>query len=145
MIGVRGKRINKMRLRERASAKAARPGTRYKSGFEITLADQMTREGMNFTYEQVRLPYTIDYTYNPDFQLENGIIIEAKGLLDDNDRRKLIAVKKAYPTLDIRIVFQNANAKVRKGAKLTYAAWADKYGYKWAHKAIPQEWLNERK
>jgi len=51
------------------------------------------------------------------------------------------AVKKQWPKMDIRFVFQNANNKLNKRSKTTYAQWADKHGFPWAHKRIPEEWL----
>lgn len=40
-------------------------------------------------------------------------------------------------------MFSNANARIAKGSKTTYAMWADKQGFQWAHKTIPDEWLSE--
>ena len=52
------------------------------------------------------------------------------------------AVKKQNPELDIRFVFQAPYNKLYKGAKSTYAQWAEKNGFKWAHySSIPVEWL----
>ena len=48
-----------------------------------------------------------------------------------------------YPDLDIRLVFQNANTKIHKGSKITYGAWAQKHGFKYASSSIPAEWLKE--
>ena len=50
-------------------------------------------------------------------------------------------IKKQYPELDIRFVFMNANNKIYKGSKTTYAMWANKHGFEWAEKNIPEEWL----
>lgn len=52
-------------------------------------------------------------------------------------------IRETYPDLDIRFVFSNAKARISKGSKTTYAMWADKYGYPWAHREIPEEWLSE--
>lgn len=90
--------------------------------------------------------YTIpasDHQYTPDFQLANGILIEAKGLFDVDDRRKHLLIKKQYPHLDIRFVFQNPKNKIYKGSKTTYADWCDKYGFKYATKLIPASWFKE--
>jgi hypothetical protein len=110
-----------------------------RSGFERTLAAQMRAENVSFEYETLKIPYTLEGVYNPDFILENGIIIEAKGLLDRDSKRKMIAVKKQHPELDIRIVFMAADRKI-PGGKQTHAQWADKAGYIWADGKIPEEW-----
>ena len=47
--------------------------------------------------------------------------------------------------LDIRIVFQSAKTKIRKGSKTTYGMFCDKHGIMWAEKQIPESWLREKK
>lgn len=99
-------------------------------------------------YEQSYLNYTIPesvHKYTPDFILSNGIIIEAKGLFEVNDRKKHLLIKKQYPHLDIRFVFQNPHNYLYKGAKSTYADWCHKYGFKYATKLIPDAWFTESK
>lgn len=81
--------------------------------------------------------------YTPDFLLDNGIIIESKGFFDAEDRRKHLCVREQHPELDIRFVFDNALAKLNKGSTTTYADWCDANGFKWSHKVIPQEWIDE--
>lgn len=77
--------------------------------------------------------------------MRNGIIIEAKGLFETKDRQKHLLIKKQYPHLDIRFVFQNPKNTLYKGSKTTYADWCDKNGFKWATKLIPATWFKERK
>jgi hypothetical protein len=71
------------------------------------------------------------------------IYIETKGYLSPRDRRKMELVKLSNPDEDIRFVFQNANNKLNKRSKTTYGEWATKKGFKWAHKQVPQEWIEE--
>jgi hypothetical protein len=52
-------------------------------------------------------------------------------------------VRSQHPSIDIRFVFSNAQAKVSKLSGTTYAMWAEKHGFKWAHRVIPPEWLTE--
>lgn len=113
----------------------------YKSGFERTLSVQLAQSNVKWTYETLELPYVLSRTYNPDFILENGIIIEAKGLLDRDSKAKMAAVKKQYPDLDIRFVFMYADKKV-PGSKQTHGQWATKNGFPWADGRIPEEWLH---
>lgn len=117
--------------------------TKYRSGFERTLVTQLKRAGVKFTYESLKLPYQTFHNYYPDFVLENGIVIEAKGKLDQDTRAKMIAVKKAYPDLDIRFVFMRADNKISRGSKTTYGMWAERNGFKWADGVIPEEWFSE--
>ena len=119
----------------------------FRSGLEETLEQEILRAGLKVFYERFRVPYTIPskvHKYTPDFALPNGIVIEAKGLFQTADRQKHIMVRGQAPDLDIRFVFSNANAKIAKQSGTTYAMWADKYGFKWAHRHIPPEWLTEK-
>ncbi len=121
---------------------------KYRSGLEIALSAQMLKVKIPFEYESLRLGFlqpSIDRSYTPDFILDNGIIIEAKGQLDSDDRKKMILVRKTFPNLDIRFVFSYANGKIYKGSKTTYASWSAKNGYLCATKSIPIAWLKEDK
>lgn len=113
-----------------------------RSGFERTLAQSLTKRKVKFGYETLKLPYTLSHFYKPDFILDNGIIIEAKGQFRPGkaEGSKMIAVRDQHPHLDIRFVFYNAHAKIG-GQKQTYAQWAEKNGFIWAHEEIPDEWL----
>lgn len=114
-----------------------------KSGFERTIVANLKARKIKFTYEELVLPYILHGEYHPDFVLkDSGIIVEAKGLLDQASKRKMMAVRKQYPDLDIRFVFMNAEKKV-PGTKQTHAQWATKNGWKWADGEVPQEWLSE--
>lgn len=113
----------------------------YKSGFERTLAAQLSMSGVGWAYEDREVPYILEGTYHPDFRLvDSGVLIEAKGLLDRESKRKMVAVKQQHPELDIRFVFMSANKKI-PGTKQTHAQWAEKNGFKWAEGSIPDEWL----
>ena len=41
------------------------------------------------------------------------------------------------------MLFYNANQKIKKGSKTSYADWCDKHGIKWADKKIPPEWIED--
>lgn len=114
-----------------------------KSGFERTLAAQLRKAKVGFKYEPIKLPYVIEHNYHPDFVLDNGIIIEAKGKLDALTRAKMIAVKKAHPTLDIRFVFMRGGNKLSKRSQTTYMQWAEKNGFPASDGVIPESWLNQ--
>ena len=102
----------------------------------------MDAKGVEWEYETLEIewqPKTKKYV--PDFILPNRVIVECKGKFDADDRAKHAAIKEQRPDLDIRLLFQNAYNKLRKGAKMTYAEWCDKHGITWAHKTLPREWL----
>ena len=114
----------------------------YRSRLEERLARWLELNGHPFEYETLKLPYQIEAVYTPDFILPNGVIIEAKGYFKPEDRRKMLAVKRLHPDLDIRLVFQQPLNTLTKVSKTTYAAWADKHSFPWAaaHN-IPPEWF----
>lgn len=118
---------------------------RYRSGLEKEVAAYLKDNQKQVRYEKLKIEWVdLRYrTYTPDFQLDNGIFIETKGIFDSDDRRKHLEVRKQHPELDIRFVFSNANAKLYKGAKSRYCDWCEKNGFMWAHRVIPQEWLQE--
>ena len=118
----------------------------YRSGLEDKLAKQITEAGQVVRFETIKVRYTVpqkDHTYTPDFPLDNGIIIEGKGIFEAQDRAKHLLIKAQYPELDIRFVFSRASAPITKGSKTTLADWCKKYGYKFAEKVIPPEWFRE--
>jgi hypothetical protein len=53
-----------------------------------------------------------------------------------------LLIKEQHPDLDIRLLFQNAYNKIRKGSKTTYAMWCEKKGILYAHKQVPKSWLS---
>ena len=119
----------------------------FRSGLEEKVADYLTSKGVGFSFETLKVPYVKPETkhiYTPDFILDNGIIIETKGRWLLDDRKKHILIRKQHPNLDIRILFQNANAKIRKGSKTSYADFCEKHGIPYAHREIPVAWLKEK-
>jgi hypothetical protein len=117
----------------------------YRSGLEEDTAAYLKKKKVKFTYEKEKIKW-VDLkvrTYTPDFVLANGIIVETKGRFISVDRRKHKEIKKQFPELDIRFVFNNSRAKLYKGAKSSYGDWCEKHGFKYADKVIPDEWLEE--
>lgn len=116
----------------------------FRSKFEESIWDVAKRSRKKLEHEPHFIPYVMKGSYLPDFILPNGIYIEAKGYLDAAACRKMKAVKASNPHLEIRFVFQNANGKRNKRAKLRNWEWADKHGFKWAEGTIPLEWWKEK-
>jgi len=116
----------------------------FRSGLEYRVACQLEDLGVAYEYEQLKVKYQRrESTYTPDFELPNGIIIEAKGRFKSEDRSKHLRIKEQHPELDIRFVFSNSSNKLNKNSNTTYAGWCEKHGFKWSDKVIPVEWLNE--
>lgn len=107
-----------------------------KNNFERKIHNQLKRAKVVFKYEPERIPYVIAGHYIPDFIINTPtgtLYIETKGYLRPEAKRKLIAVKKQHPELDIRIVFYEQ--------RKSNSRWAERCGFKWAVSTIPQEWI----
>lgn len=108
----------------------------YKNLFEANVAKQIKRSKVPFSYEPVRIPFVIASHYIPDFVLSTPlgkVYVECKGYFRPEDKRKLLAVKRQNPSLDIRILFWSKRP--------SYIKWAEKHGFKWAVEKIPKDWL----
>jgi hypothetical protein len=122
----------------------------FRSGLEEKTADQLQANNISYGYETLKLPWVrpaVDRKYTPDFILTKAdgtnLVIETKGRFVLEDRQKMVHIKNQYPDMDIRFVFSNAHAKLRKGAKTSYAQWCEKEGFLYADKTIPVEWLSD--
>ena len=116
--------------------------SKFRSGLEEQIAKLLTGLGVTYEYESCKVPYIIQHHYHPDFILPNHVYLEAKGYWSATDRRKIAAVKKDNPDLDIRMVFQAPYNKISKRSKTTYAQWGERHEIPWAHfHDIPLDWL----
>ena len=122
---------------------------KYRSGSERRLATLLEAAKCLFQFEPYYIQYRVEQTrkYLPDFVLPNGIILEVKGRFTAADRQKQLLVRKSNFFEDIRIVFDNPNNKLYKGAKSTYADWCSKHGIIFCsakdHKVI-RSWISEQ-
>jgi len=117
----------------------------FRSGLEERIANELKSFRVRYEFEETKLKYTKPekiHTYTPDFYLpKQNIYIETKGLFTSQDRQKMRFIKEQHPNIEIRFIFSNAKAKISKKSKTTYGMWAEKYGFKYADKNIPKEWL----
>lgn len=119
----------------------------FRSGLEKKNAIFLEQQGQEVRFEILKIPYVVPETnrsYCPDFVLDNGIIVETKGKLEPKDRAKHLFIKQQHPELDVRFVFSRPFDKIYKGSPTTYAQWCEKYGFKWASRMIPDQWLREK-
>lgn len=91
-------------------------------------------------YESERIPYIIEGNYIPDFPVKSKktgrkMYIEYKGHFRPEAKRKMVAVKKLNPHLDIRIVFYKR--------KLSDVRWAERHGFPYAIGTVPEHWVEE--
>ena len=116
--------------------------SKYRSKLEESVAELLDVLKISYEYESSKVSYTIQHHYIPDFVLPNHVHLETKGYWDANDRRKVLAVKRDNPDLDLRMVFQAPYNKISKKSKTTYAMWCEKHAIPWtSFHNIPLEWL----
>tara|TARA_Y100000817_G_scaffold270167_1_gene228109 strand:- start:307 stop:729 length:423 start_codon:yes stop_codon:yes gene_type:complete len=115
---------------------------KFRSKLEESVASLLEGIGVSYQYESEKLSYTIQHYYTPDFILPNYVYLETKGYWSPEDRRKVLAVKRDNPGIDLRMVFQSPYNKISKNSKTTYAKWCDKHEIPWtAYHEIPMDWL----
>jgi predicted nuclease of restriction endonuclease-like RecB superfamily len=111
------------------------PKTRNK--FEARIDQQLRAACIAFSYESAKIPYVIAGHYIPDFIIETKtgkVYLETKGHFRPEAKRKMAAVKKMHPELDIRIIFYSrSKPNVR---------WAEKHGFKYAFHSVPDDWID---
>lgn len=121
--------------------------SKFRSGLEERVARQLEKAGVEYKYETLVISFIKpeeNGRYTPDFILPNGIIVETKGQFVTSDRKKHKIIKKQFgDEYDVRFVFSNPKTRIGKKSKTTYADWCFKYGFKYAAKDIPQEWIDE--
>ncbi len=106
--------------------------------FETRIYNQLKKAKVPFKYESEKIPYVLAGHYIPDFVVTTAlgkIYIETKGYFRPEAKRKMVAVKRLHPELDIRLVFYSATKSNK--------SFADRHGFKYAVGTIPEEWLNE--
>jgi hypothetical protein len=128
-------------------ARNARSGI-YRSGLEERNHAHIEKLGFTASFEGYQVQYVVparEATYNPDFVLSNGIIVETKGLWEVADRQKHLLIREQHPELDIRLVFSSSKSKLYSGSKTTYGMWCEKHGILYADKLVPLVWLKEKR
>lgn len=120
-------------------------GIKFRSKFESEVAKQLEAADMPYEFETQTVIYVEPANtrkYIPDFILNNGIMVEAKGRWTVHDRKKIVLVIEQNPKLDLRMLFQRDHF-LNKGSKTRYSKWCEKRGIKYAVGSVPQEWLDE--
>ena len=117
-----------------------------KGTFEERVIDDLNVRDVPYMYEPEKLAYYVERHYVPDLKV-GTMYVELKGYFRQDAQRKMKAVKAQHPELDIRFVFQNANATIqgakkrKDGSKMTCAEWAERNGFVYSEGTIPEEWL----
>ena len=117
-----------------------------KGTFEDKVICDLDERGVPYMYEPDKIAYYVERHYIPDLKI-GTMFVELKGYFRQDAQRKMKAVKAQHPELDIRFVFQKADAKIngakkrKDGTNMTCSEWAERNGFVWAETTIPKEWL----
>lgn len=117
-----------------------------KSIGEVRCAADMDKRGIKWVYERDTLRYQhLPQKYTADFTLiDNGdLLIEYKGKMTNDTRKKMLSVKRSNPDRKICIVFEKANNKLSSRLNSTrYHEWAEASGFDWNEGTVKEEWLD---
>lgn len=88
--------------------------------------------------------YTADFA----FTSKSGklILVECKGhplAWTGKTRSKHQAIKKQFPDMDLRFIFNNKHGKISARSKTTNADWCKRQGFLCETDTIPHSWINE--
>jgi hypothetical protein len=118
-----------------------------KSIAEIRCAAWLIRNNVKYDYESEKWTYQYEPAhYTPDFVLPGrDFVIEVKGKMTKDVRKKLLAIQKSNPSKKVFVVFERAKNKIASGSKTTYGTWADKHNFTYGD-VIPEEvWFHDTK
>lgn len=81
--------------------------------------------------------------YRPDFYIpEFDFYIELKGAFSSRDRTKMLAVRKANPDIDFRILLL-ADNKINKNSEKRYSDWCNEHEWVWyLGRNPPDKWFS---
>lgn len=123
---------------------------KFRSGYESKAYKSLKDRGIDFTYEEEKLPYVVPQRkayYLPDMVIarEDGskLYLEFKGQFSAADRRKMELVIEQHPDKEIAMVFMRNN-KLRKDSRTSYTDWCHKRGIKCTVSAsghVPDSWI----
>tara|TARA_Y100000114_G_C11626188_1_gene262110 strand:+ start:223 stop:603 length:381 start_codon:yes stop_codon:yes gene_type:complete len=114
---------------------------KFRSNFEATVAKTLK----GFEYEPFTVPYVINRKYCPDFvHSATGTLVECKGFFREGDTKKYTSIRDSLPEGQTLVfVLMNPTKKVRKGSKITMAAWCNKQKIRWYSLNTLEELIND--
>jgi predicted nuclease of restriction endonuclease-like RecB superfamily len=115
-----------------------------KSIGEVRCAADMDKRGIRWKYEDEKLTYQHEpQKYVPDFTIldTDDLLIEYKGKMTNETRKKLCSIKRCNPDKRICLVFEKSKNKLSARAKMRYWQWAEKEGFDWSELYVKDEWF----
>lgn len=130
----------------------------FASIFEKVIYDDAKSRGINIKYEPVTIEYwkrspkgaicadcnstniKVPGKYTPDFELDGGVFVEAKGFFKPEKRSRMEDFIRSKPRILLKFLFAQDNWMTKK-KKHKYSDWAKKMGVDFAiGKKIPEQW-----
>ena len=95
------------------------PKIQYRSRFEEDVAKLLRSQKQRIRYEKLSVKYAVQMfrLYKPDFILNNGIIIEAKGWFKPIDRVKHLFIKILRHATAIGVISMGFYGQIRRYQK----------------------------
>jgi predicted nuclease of restriction endonuclease-like RecB superfamily len=117
-----------------------------KSIGEVRCAADLDTQGIKWKYEHETLSYQHrPQKYTPDFTLvdNDDLLIEYKGKMTNETRKKLLSIQRCNPKRRLCIVFERPNNKLSSRPNATrYWQWAERNGFKWSEQVIDPSWID---
>jgi len=114
----------------------------YRSLLEKRVSLELPSE-IKGNYETHKISYLVEHVYTPDWSIDDTKFLEVKGYFRASDRAKHLHIKEQHPEIEVMFIFGDANNKIHKNSKTTYADWCEKYNFRYTDvkKGIPKEWF----
>lgn len=117
-----------------------------KSIGEVRCAADLDKRGIKWKYEAETLSYQHEpQSYTPDFLLyaDDNKLVEYKGKMTGDTRKKILAIKRCNPDRKLYLVFEQPNNKLSsRPNSQRYWQWAEKHGIEWGDRYVRDEWFN---
>ena len=123
-----------MKISKRTARKEALDNG-FRSKFEFDFSKKLKSMRKVVKYEADKIIYMQPEqtkTYIPDWKICNKTYCETKGIFVSSDRKKILAVIRDNPDINLYILFQNSKLTLSKKSKTTYGEWCTKNGIIWA-------------
>jgi predicted nuclease of restriction endonuclease-like RecB superfamily len=117
-----------------------------KSIGEVRCAADMDSKKIEWKYEIEKLRYQHKVqTYTPDFLLADGTLIEYKGKMTNETRKKLLSIKRCNPKRRLCIVFEKPDNKLSsRPNSQRYWQWAEANQFEWSDQVVDPRWVHRR-
>lgn len=116
---------------------------KFKSLLERDFAKLLKKQKIAFKYEEDRIPYVRQSSYTPDWKIGPKTYLETKGEFTSSQRSNLLSFREQHPDIKIIMVFAQANNKLNRKSKMTYAEWCNRHEIEFYN--LDAEYISQKK